>query len=122
MFPDYEIDETLYQLLTARSLREEILLPEACTQLILQDMPHLTRDAAIEVLRTSQDFGSGLHPESEGIHIQTLEHRLASAKRRERDIIIKIEDEEIRMARLQTSVDEYREVVDNGKTVVIIDD
>jgi len=62
----------LFRPLDARAFREKVLLPEVGTLLIQQDLPHIDRANAINILRASQEFGSLLHPGTDSPHIDKV--------------------------------------------------
>lgn len=95
MFPNYEIDSPDLTPLSPHMFQERVMLPEAFTCLVLQDLPHLTQEQAIKTLQDSQDFGNSLHPEvDDSTIVHELIDKVAALDRKVCRIEVKIEQEE----------------------------
>ena len=67
MFPDDSFDVTPFHPLDHTAIRTKVLLPEASTLLIQQDLPHLDRKSAIRTIQNSQQFGAEMHPGEDSV-------------------------------------------------------
>jgi hypothetical protein len=118
MFPNTSFDVAPFRPLDARAFREKVLLPEVGILLIQQDLPHINRASAIEILRTSQDLGSLLHPGTDSLHVDEVVRRVSRAMwRDEKDSVVKKEEVEV-----VDKSDVLKEVIENGKVVILLDD
>jgi hypothetical protein len=120
MFPNDSFDVTPFRPLDYRTFREKVLLPEIGTMLIQQDLPQLDRADAVRTLRTSQEFGTLLHPGTDSCHVDDAIRRVTSRNK----IVgegraMKKEDENIAVGE---SCAEFIEVLENGKVVILLDD
>ena len=119
MFPNDSFDITPFHPLDYRAFREKVLLPEIGTILIQQDLPQLNRADTIRTLRTSQEFGTLLHPGTDSCHVDDAIRRVARNKIAGEERAVKKEDENIEMGE---SCAEFIEVLKNGRVVILLDD
>jgi hypothetical protein len=118
MFPDDSFDVTPFRPLDCHAFREKVLLPECGTLLIQQDFPHISRVKAIKIMRNSQDFGSLFHPGTDSRHVDDVIRR-TSNRRVETEAPVKKEVEEMELVNPDS---EYKEVLEAGKIVILLDD
>ena len=120
MFPDNSFDVTPFHPLDHTAFRTKVLLPEASTLLIQQDLPHLDRKSAIRTMQNSQQFGAEMHPSEDSIHVDGIMERIVVKNRNaNQQLAIKMEAQE---AAIADSELEYKEVIENGKVVLLLDD
>lgn len=122
MFPDHSFDVTPFTSVTWSSFRNYVLLPEATTLLVQQDISGIDRDRAIDIVKESREYGTLLHPDAEGPHIDDLLQRVAEVRHGTAEssgIEVKREEEEVEIVHSDIH---YREVNEGGQTVLILDD
>lgn len=120
MFPDYSFDTHPFRPMTWQTFREKVLLPEAGTRLIQEDMPHLRRHTAIDTMRKSQELGAVLHPGADSPNINSAMSKLVQMRRRiNNSINVKEEDKEISAT---NDIDGFQYVVEDGKEVILLDE
>ena len=120
MFPNASFDVAPFRPLDARAFREKVLLPEVGILLIQQDFTHINRASAVEILCASQEFGSLLHPGTDSLHVDEVVRQVSqSTWRDEKDSAVKKEDEEVEIV---NKSDVLKEVIENGKVVILLDD
>ncbi|KAF7975170.1 hypothetical protein HWV62_10359 [Athelia sp. TMB] len=91
MFPDASFDTSPFKPLSWSSFREHVLLPEASTHLIQQDLPHLDRKNAIKTMRDSGTFGAILHPGDNSVYVDRALSISNAARRRAERLEVSVE-------------------------------
>jgi hypothetical protein len=124
MFPNGSFDVALFRPLDARAFREKVLLPEVGTLLIQQDLPHIDRANTIDILRASQEFGSLLHPGTDSPHVDEVMRRVTNKShwQSEQDSVVKKEDKKVEIVGESDATVALKEIVENGKVVILLDD
>jgi hypothetical protein len=118
MFPDDSFGVTPFQPLDCHAFREKVLLPECGTLLIRQDFLHISHVKAIKIMCNSQDFGSLFHPGTDSRHVDDVVRRTCSSQV-ETEAPVKKEVEEMELVNPDS---EYKEVLEAGKIVILLDD
>jgi hypothetical protein len=117
MFPNGSFDIIPFHPLDVRAFREKVLLPEIRILLIQQDLLHLNRASAIGLLHASQEFGSQLHPGTDSPHVDNLIRCVSRVNcETEKDAAIKRED-----VRVELTNYVFKEIVENGEVVILLD-
>lgn len=120
MFPNASFDVAPFQPLDGHAFWEKVLLPEVGILLIQQDLPHINHASAIEILHTSQELGSLLHPGTDSLHVDEVVRQVSQAMWWDKkDSAIKKEDAEVEIV---DQSDVLKEVIENGKVVILLDD
>ena len=120
MFTDDSFDLTPFHPLDHTAFCTKVLLPEVSTQLIQQDLPHLDWKSAIRAMQNSQQFGAEMHPSKDSIHVDgIMEQTVVKNCNANQQLAIKMEAQE---ATIADSELEYKEVIENGKVVLLLDD
>ena len=125
MFPDGSFDATLFRPLDAHAFREKVLLPEVATLLIQQNLPHIDQASSIEILRTSQEVGSLLHPGTDSSHVDEVVRRVSKSMglvEKEDFGLVKREDEEVEIVDESDVTVDLKEVIEDGKVIILLDD
>jgi hypothetical protein len=119
MFPDESFNIHPFHPLDWCSFRNNVLTPEAGTLLIQQDFPHLDRKAAIETMQKSQGFGSLMHPGTDSLHVDAIIKQVVCTDRNMARLRVKDKTEEVAIRQSEV---EFKSVIEDGKTVFILDD
>ncbi|KAF7966268.1 hypothetical protein HWV62_39397 [Athelia sp. TMB] len=132
MFPDYSFDTSPFPSLDWKLFREKVLIPEVSTRLIQEDLS-LDRKASIKALRASQKFGSYFHSGDDSKHAHNALQQANKARRKTEglqregtQVDIDLTEREVKHEE-HSSIDlpvpeDFREVLEGGKHIILIDD
>jgi hypothetical protein len=82
-------------------------------------MPHITRKAAIKIMRDSQGLGSVFHPGIDSCHVDAAVAKVSSMRRHIMGTPIVKQEEDIEITEGEAS--QFREIIEDGKIVFIIE-
>ena len=116
MFLNNTFDVTLFHPLDFHAFCTKVLLPEAGILLIQQDLPHLSRKDAIKTMENSQPLGAEMHPGENSPHVNAIMERTARINRHMSKYLAKVE-----VVEAEIPDSSFKEVVENGKVVLLID-
>jgi hypothetical protein len=71
-FSSSSFDVTPFNPLDHTAFHTKVLLSEASTLLIQQDLPHLDQKSVIKTMQNSQQLGAEMHPSKDSIYVDGI--------------------------------------------------